>query len=105
MGIGDLVRPLTGSDALSQAIEAIYHCAPDPSHWPMALQAIADCFNDVGAVLIWRRDDASFGTIVSPGLKAAQDDYAREWWQHDIRAERSHDSGFRMMGSAITDRH
>lgn len=93
------------SERFVLAAEAMYHCAAVPSDWPRALQAIADCFDDIGTVLIWRRDDGSCGTIVSPALKAAQDDYAKRWWQHDIRAARSHDHGFRVFAGAITDRH
>jgi len=75
------------------AVEAIYDAAPDPSRWPIALQAIADCFDDVGANLIWRRDDGSFGNVVSPKLYAALLDYEKnEWWRQDIRAIRSHDT-------------
>lgn len=87
------------------AVEAIYDAATDPSLWPHALQKLADCFDDVGGVLIWRREDGSFGTVVSPRLEAAQRDYVREWWRHDIRAQRSTDYGFRTHSGAITDRH
>jgi len=48
-------------DTLVETIEALYHCAAEPSRWPDALQTVADCFDDFGANLIWRRDDGSFG--------------------------------------------
>ena len=54
----------------------------------MALQAVADCFEDIGAVLIWRRENGGFGTIVSPGLSAAHADYEANW-QHDMIRGRS----------------
>ena len=75
-------------DPFVAAVEAIYATAAAPSCWPDALQAIADCFDDVGCLLIYQRDDGSYGTIVSPGLEEAQRDYAqREWWRHDIRMQ------------------
>jgi DNA-binding CsgD family transcriptional regulator/PAS domain-containing protein len=72
------------------AVEAIYDAAPDPSLWPLALQKIADCFGDRGTILIWRRDDGGFGTIVSPNLAEAQRDYeANRWDLRDIAAQRT----------------
>lgn len=79
----------SGDDRLIAAIGAIYDAAPDPSLWPKALQAIADCFGDVGAILIWRRDDGGFGTIVSPALIAAQQDYEdNKWHLRDLPSQR-----------------
>jgi hypothetical protein len=57
------------------AVEAIYAAAPDPSRWPLALQAMADVFDDVGAVLVYERDDGGFGAIVSHSLDALLRDY------------------------------
>jgi DNA-binding CsgD family transcriptional regulator/PAS domain-containing protein len=89
-----------------RAVEAIYDAAPDPTHWPQTLQAIADVFDDIGANLLWRRDDGSFGNIVSPNLRGALDAYEREeWWRHDIRASRGHEYAYRTNQGAITDRH
>jgi DNA-binding CsgD family transcriptional regulator len=86
-------------------IESIYDAASAPSRWPETLQRIADGFGDVGANLIWRRDDGRFGTITSPGLVPAQEDYEKNWAGMDIRAER----GFRIihegLADAVTDRH
>jgi len=93
------------SDCLVAAVAAIYDAAAAPDRWPVALQAIADYFDDIGAVIYYRRDDGSFGTIVSPELCAAQADYEAGWWQHDIRASRSVEYGYRVHGGAITDRH
>jgi len=57
------------TDGLSlRAIEAIYDAAPEPRRWPHALAAIAGCFDDVGAILIWHKNDGTFGTIVSESL-------------------------------------
>ena len=100
------VRDNPGSpdkDAFVSAVEAIYGAAAQPSNWPAALQAIADCTGDVGAVLLYRRTDESFGAIVSPSLDAAQRDYERHWWQHDIRSIR----GIPILNhlDAGTDRH
>jgi DNA-binding CsgD family transcriptional regulator/PAS domain-containing protein len=99
----------TGSDGLFvAAVEAIYAAAAAPSAWPDALQAIADCLGDVGSLLIYQRDDGSFGTIVSPKLEAAQRDYAqREWWRQDIRMqnfiERTYAANLDM--DTVTERH
>src|SRR5262249_2560665 len=51
------------------AVEAIYETAAAPARWPWALGRIADCFGDVGAVLLYKRDNGSFGTIVSRASK------------------------------------
>ena len=45
---GNLVTP---GDAFVAAVEAIYAAAAAPSEWPRALQTIADCLHDVGAIL------------------------------------------------------
>lgn len=88
------------------AVEAIYDAAPDPSRWPHALQAIANCFADVGAILIWQRDDGGFGTIVSPTLVAAQRDYDENQWNHrDLPAIRAVERSLWVRNDAVTDRH
>jgi DNA-binding CsgD family transcriptional regulator/PAS domain-containing protein len=88
------------------AVEAIYDAAPDPARWPQALQAIADCLGDIGAILIWRRDDGAFGTIVSESLVAAQKDYERNGWMvHELRALRTAERGYFFSGDPFTDRH
>jgi DNA-binding CsgD family transcriptional regulator/PAS domain-containing protein len=88
------------------AVEAIYDAAPDPSRWPQALQAIADVFGDVGAILMWRRDDGSFGTIVSDTLIEAQKDYEQNGWStNELRALRVAERGYFFSGGPFTDRH
>ncbi|WP_424362408.1 helix-turn-helix transcriptional regulator [Methylocystis parvus] len=72
----------------SRAVSLIYDAAADPSLWPDALQAFADVFDDVGAVLIWRNAAEGFGTIVSPSLQHGQAEFERYWWKHDIRTLR-----------------
>ena len=94
------------SQTFVNAVEAIYDAAPDPSHWPHALQAIADCFGDFGAILIWRRDDGTFGTIVSKSLVEAQKDYEQNGWSvHELRALRTAERGYFFSGDPFTDRH
>jgi len=91
---------------LLKAIEAIYDAAPDPLGWPRALGAIADYFGDVGAILIWYRDNGSFGTIVSENLAAAQKDYEENGWaSRDIKAIRAHQYGYFFNGEPFADRH
>lgn len=91
--------------ALSDAIKAIYACAARPADWPETLRTIAQCFDDVGALLLYRRDDGSFRTIVSPNLEPFAEAYHSKWWRHDIRAARSLDYAYRDHVGAITDRH
>lgn len=87
------------------AVEAIYEAAPAPERWPVALQAIADTFGDVGAHLIYQREDGAYGTICSPGLEAAQRDYeAGEWWRHDVRFSRSIECGAIARSDTVSDR-
>jgi DNA-binding CsgD family transcriptional regulator/PAS domain-containing protein len=88
---------------LVAAVETIYQTALAPERWPAALQAIADAFDDVGAVLTYGRGDGRLGVIVSPALMAGQDDYNREWYRHDIRAMRMVDRGYRGPGDTVTD--
>jgi hypothetical protein len=79
-----------GVDAFSglfvRAVEAIYGAAPDPSGWPAALQAMADVFDDVGAVLVYQRDDGGFGAISSRSLDALLHDYVSGFNGQDLRA-------------------
>ena len=86
------------------AVEAIYAAAAAPALWPDALQAIADCFGDRGAILIYMREDGSSGLISSPAIAIAAEEYNREWWRHDFRLARSKERGFLINGDAITDR-
>src|SRR5690349_16439506 len=94
-----------GVELFSRVVEDIYSAAPDPSRWPATLQAIADYFGDVGANLIYKRDDGNVVTIVSPSLQAAHDDYDAGWWQQDIRWARASEYLYRGHSGAFTDRH
>lgn len=87
------------------AVEAVYSAAAAPARWPQALQSIADCSGDVGAILIYQRDDGSYGTIGSPALDAARLEYDRdEWWRQDVRFSRSVPRGYFARTDAITER-
>lgn len=91
---------------LLTAVEAIYDAAPNPSKWPSALQAIADCFGDVGALLLWRRDDGSYGSMVSESLVEAQRDYEDGGWTNrDILAIRGMERGYFFSGDPFTTRN
>jgi DNA-binding CsgD family transcriptional regulator/PAS domain-containing protein len=99
--------PIEG-DRFLTAVEATYAAAVLPSRWPDALQAIAECFDDVGCLLIYQRDDGGYGTIVSPQLEAAQREYVeREWWRHDIRFQRYLERSYLVsLGfDTVTERH
>src|SRR5690349_844207 len=92
-------------EAYVTAVEAIYAAAPDPSRWPQALQAIADVFGDVGSILIWRKDDGTFGTVVSNSLIEAQNDYVRSGWSAtELRALRTAERGYFFSGIPFSDR-
>jgi len=88
---------------VNRAVEAIYDAAPDPSRWPVALQAIADCFGDVGAFLIYQREDGEFGALGSASLKLLQEDYVREFGTQDLRALRARDRGYYLGREGLTD--
>ncbi len=105
MGLGSVGDATLGHhDKLIAAIESIYTAASDPSHWPVTLQTIADCFDDVGAILIYGRDDGSFGVIESPSLEPVNAEYALHWSTRDIRALRSRERGYFLKRDVITDR-
>jgi DNA-binding CsgD family transcriptional regulator/PAS domain-containing protein len=96
----------TDSDqaAFVAAVEAIYAAAPEPSRWPDALQAIADVFDDVGSVLVFGRDDGSFGAIGSPSM----DTMLSAWFSssmagQDLRAIRGAEIGFFLGRDAVSD--
>jgi DNA-binding CsgD family transcriptional regulator/PAS domain-containing protein len=98
-----IVNSLASNDTFVAAVEAIYDAAPEPSRWPNALQAIADVFGDVGAVLIYGRDDESFGAIASPTLGPLMQEYVREFGGQDLRAIRARERYF-LGRDASTDR-
>jgi DNA-binding CsgD family transcriptional regulator len=95
---------LPNSERLIAAIESIYIAATNPSHWPSTLQVIADCFGDAGAILIYGRDDGSFGVITSPSLKTVAAEYGAHWSERDIRANRARERGYFFKRDVITDR-
>jgi DNA-binding CsgD family transcriptional regulator/PAS domain-containing protein len=98
--------PPLSDTLLLEAIEAVYDAAPDPLKWPRALAAIAEYFGDVGAILIWFRDNGTFGTIVSESLAAAQKDYEENGWaSRDIKAIRARECGYFFNGEPFADRH
>ena len=86
-------------------LDVVYAAALDASIWPFALKKIADGFGDVGAVLLWLREDGGIGTIVSPGLAAANADYEANWQTRDLRAERTFKYLYVARTDAVTDRH
>ena len=99
---GELIS--AGSERFVKAVEKVYAAAPDPSRWPAALQAIADCFDDLGALLVYARDDGSFGIIESPLITPMLAEYARDWSRRDTRAFRGRERGYFIAGEVVTDR-
>jgi DNA-binding CsgD family transcriptional regulator len=97
-------QAFTGDSTFSAAVEAIYDAAPEPSLWPRALEKIAACFEDVGTVLMWQRDDGGYGTIVSPSLVAAQKDYEEnKWYLRDLPARRVVERGLLLHTDTVID--
>lgn len=96
----DSANQLAGYTA---AVERIYDAATEPELWPLALQAIASCFGDVGANLTYRRDDGRFGVIVSPALMEGTEEYARGWAHRDLRAKRISERSSLVVKSVVTD--
>jgi DNA-binding CsgD family transcriptional regulator/PAS domain-containing protein len=88
----------------SRAIRAIYSAALEPARWPEALQAVADVLEDVGAILIYGRDDGTFGVVCSPSLDHCVADYAAGWSDRDTRANRARDRGYFIERDVVTDR-
>jgi DNA-binding CsgD family transcriptional regulator len=86
------------------AVDEIYNAALDPARWSQALHAISECFGDVGAILIYGRDDGSFGVIESPALAPLMPEYRQEWSRRDIRAFRARERGYFLGRDIITDR-
>jgi len=90
---------------ITAAIESIYTAATEPSHWHIALQAIADTLGDVGSILLYGKDDGSFGVIESVSLTAVVSEYARDGWSfRDIRAVRARERGYFFNRDVVTDR-
>jgi DNA-binding CsgD family transcriptional regulator len=90
---------------VNAAVEAIYDAAIDPSVWPRALAEVASCFEDVGCILQWNKDDGTFGVIASESLAAALRDYQEHWSGHDFKAELGIKTGLFFSGEPLTDRH
>jgi DNA-binding CsgD family transcriptional regulator len=87
----------------SGAVDAIYEAALEPALWPQALQAVADCFQGVGAVLVLLREKGGFATVVSPGLAEAQRDYDANWAGKDPRAIRCFELAYFSAADGLTD--
>lgn len=90
--------------SIDTAIDQIYECALAPSCWPIALQKVADCFGDVGCILLYNRDDGSFGVVQSHSLDRLIPEYAQNWSMRDIRALRTRERGYFFERDVITDR-
>lgn len=91
-------------DALfNTAVEAIYAATLEPASWPAALQATADLTGDVGAILIFNRDDGTYGVIETDTLKHLLPQYRENWSHRDIRAIRASERNYFFDRDIITD--
>ena len=97
-------RKFRVSDIFVTAVEEIYRAATEPSRWPKALQAIADCVEDIGAILIYVKDDGTFGVLNSHSLDDIIEEYGKYWNAHDLRAVRARERGYFLNRDIITDR-
>lgn len=95
---------MTAHSQFDSALKAIYDAALEPDRWPGALQAVADCTDDIGAILIYGRDDGSFGVIGSQSLDAVIEEYRAAWSLRDIRANRVRERGYFINRGVLTDR-
>jgi DNA-binding CsgD family transcriptional regulator/PAS domain-containing protein len=91
--------------AFLAAVDLIYDAAPDPSLWPDALDAVAKCFDDVGANLFWRTAQGTFEILASPGLEESGREYQRVWFTQDVRAIRASERQLWLLRDSVTDRH
>ena len=87
-----------------RAVEAVYGAALHPPTWGAALQSIADCFDDIGALLVYSRDDGRWGTFASTSLEPLAAEYMRDWADRDTRAIRAQERGYFLTRDVITDR-
>ena len=102
----DAARGVDGKILFNDAVEAIFDAALAPASWPTALQKIADCFGDVGSVLLYGRDDGGFGYIESVALTGATTEFFNELYRGpDLRAIRAVERGAFLKHDAFTDRH
>lgn len=85
------------------AVEAIYEAATAPSLWPQTLQRIADVTGDVGAVMVYGRDDGLFGFIHSPSLDSMAVDYLNTFKGMDFRSIRGVERGIFLTFDVATD--
>lgn len=89
----------------SAALTAIYDAATNSKLWPLALTAISACFDDIGTILLYNRDDGGFEALCSPSLNECLALYMRDGWNfRDIRAIRSRELGYFSERDVITDR-
>jgi DNA-binding CsgD family transcriptional regulator len=102
-GVGTSLPSITNSKFIA-AVEAIYDAAPDPARWRHALQAVADVFDDVGAILSYGGDDGRFGAIGSPRLDRLLHEYATTFNGNDLRSLRGQERGIHLIKDAVTDR-
>jgi len=95
---------IDGQGRFALAVEAIYEAATAPDLWPLALQKIADVLNDVGALILYGRDDGLFGFVQSPGLDESALALQREYDGVDLRAIRGIERGRFLNYGYTTDR-
>lgn len=97
--------PSLAESLFTSAVEQIYAAALEPERWPTALQAFADVTGDVGAILLFSRDDGRYGVIETQSLRDVVRDYRENGWdRRDVRAIRCSERGFFFKRDIVTDR-
>lgn len=90
--------------AWNSAVEAIYLSASAPSCWPNTLYQIAQLLDADGGILLYRHDSGTMSVIVSPNLVEMAKDYAANWQNLDVRAERGFQAFSIGHRDVVTDR-
>jgi DNA-binding CsgD family transcriptional regulator/PAS domain-containing protein len=86
------------------AVEEIYAAGLEPARWPDALQRVADCFDDVGTLLLYGRDDGQFGYIETESLNQLIPAFRHEYGGEDLRTARAVERGIFLTHDVATDR-
>ncbi len=94
------------NDSVLFAIGEIYRAGEFSDCWPEALSAIASCFEDRGAILVYQHKSSNIKTLVSKSLESVQKHYIEAgWWKKELRFDRAAERGYFTKPQAITDRH
>ncbi len=69
-------------------VDLLYRAAVEHDLWPEALERFAHAVGCIGMAMIPITPNETAGLVVSPSMRAVEDDYKRTWWRHDTRVGR-----------------